>query len=385
MLVLFNELASIMAKSTLFILSFCIILISSCKKEEPAYEALIGNETEENIWKPVPSLQFGDKNILRARYAKNNIVLATATNLVLLDDSLKPKQSFKTEYNSNALLVKPYISDKAVIYASSSPTKQLHIFSLASSVTQYDFDISTFDTAIKNLAFVGREVPVCINNSGKMLVVATEETRNASRYIRSGYIHFLIFQLELNNDVWIPKFEKQEVYIKDTAESFAVGSIAISNINTDGKDFYVSMRGNYYETLKVTENAEVSTAYTMYSSYFLPVKDSIHILGFNRFNVSWGYITNNIGYDVVDLNWQDLGFFRFAAIDNKVIAYYNHQMFLISLDRQVGKYYTVEIDNEGLPFLTSINDILVVDDDVFVATINGGYTKKLKDFFTPKK
>lgn len=373
-----------MVKEVLYILSFCAILISSCKKDAPIYEKSAENDVEENIWVPVSSLKFGDKNILRARHTDRYIALATATNLVLLNDSLEPEKSFKTEYNSHSLYVKPHISNKAVIYASSMPTKQLHIFSLANTVTQYDFDISTFDTTIKNLAFVGREVPVCINNNGKMLVVATEEPWNRSGHLRSGYIHFLIFQLELNNDVWIPKFEKQEIYIKDTSEAFAKTSISISNINTDGRDFYVSMRGNYNETLQVTENAEVSAAYPMYSSYFLPVKDSTHILGFNRFNISWGYITNNTGYNVVDLNWQDLGFFRFAAIDNKVIAYYNHQMFLISLDRKMGRYYTTEIDNKGLPFLTTINDILVVDDKVFIATINGAYTKKLENFFTPK-
>ena len=369
------------------LLMLLVLVFASCKKTEQPAKGKTPDVVDETVWQPFTPLQFEEKNIIRAHNFGKGIAVGTTKSLVFLSDSLKYKSSYSAGNNANNLAVNPYMDDRVAIYASMQQRTILNIYPLDNPVANYSFDLKTIDPQLSGI-YTSRELPICINKAGKMLVVCTKDSMVGNTLYPSGYMHMLFFDMKLNNGVLSPQFDKKVVYIKDTSLLNVKNWPPVISINTDGDNFYVALSGQYYETLKVSTNGDVSSAFPLNITYFIPTKDTIQILGFNnRFELNWGYMLNSFssGYNISNLGWYNGGWMRFTAIDNRIIGYQGHQMFLFVIDRGTGKYSIRELENKGIELYTQINSIVQIGDKVMVATINGAYTKKLKHFFDFKK
>ncbi len=370
------------------LVSIVTLLIISCKKEDT--QAPVQNEKQQDSieiveWQRKPLPIYLSKNIVKAQKISSGYAFISQFYIQILNDSFENVARSRANYTNGSIFYPPFINNDVVIFAEKSPTNKLHLFSLSTPFQYSNLDVSTIDTVLKNIAFSRVAVPVCVNNNGKMLVAATEEERQSTGNPRSGFIHFLLFQLELSNNVWVPKFEKQEIYIVDTAERFRTQSSEVMAINTINNDFYVSLRGGNFETLKVTEDGNISQAFPLDYAHFITIKDTTHILGLYGLDFGWGYSALGSKYNVLHLGKYISDYMRYAEVDGKVIGYIGDRVYLYALDWLSGRLFVSELENKGLPDRTFINSILVTGDEVLLATTEGAFTKKLNHFFEFKQ
>lgn len=369
-------------KVLLFLCLGCLLSIASCKRETIYYPV-----PQANVWKPLDAIKYDDKNVIALKATGNGLIVSAINTIAFLNDSLQHIASYPTGYNTAAVSVPPHIGNKVAVFANNTQRNLINIVPLDNPAAAYSFDLKTVAPDITGVYIYLRNVPVCTNNANKLLVVCTKDSLVNNTLYPSGYMHLLFFDLVQNNGVWVPQFDKRVVYIKNNTVAYTQSWPPISRINTDGKDFYISLQGRYYETVRVTENGDVYSAFPMNIAYFLPSKDTTQILGFDaNFDINWGYIVPNFsGYNVVNLGINNGGWMRFSMVNNRVIGYQQNQLFAFDLNRGTGQYKVTELENNGIEQLTSITGVELVGNTVVVGTVSGAYIKPLTQFFAPRK
>lgn len=90
-------------------------------------------------------------------------------------------------------------------------------------------------------------------------------------------------------------------------------------------------------------------------------------------------------------SWQSIQFvdsllhhINYLVLDQELIGYYKGQLFHFEIDPIEGLQKMEELKNDGIEN-HEITSISKLDDQVFVTTLSGVYSKSITDFFDPKE
>jgi hypothetical protein len=365
--------------------SISILYFISCKHEY--IETLPPVSATDTIWQSVSSVNY-DKIILKSGFATEKGLLLVGNNHFL-------------EMNQQEELVKSELISKEGIGLSrwNSPimTPQYFAYQVDSGYQNNTFTIrETANPKIKttiniskldtNYFYINSSVHPfgTINDKNQLILsIAYRKWQNSNRASYDNF--FLVLDLFKSTDSIGWRFNKL-IQVPDSRGFNDLQPARLEGIFPYEEGFYFL---SSYAHLKYvsTQTGASQTFFRFNGGSFLPIKDTLYLIGYGKGNVVSIYAKPNnsaewMGYNLTEFSGGFNGF-QFKNIGNQFITFWSNQLWHVTLSSDKKTFSIKEIQNTGLKG-ASIQDLCIFNDKIYLISGNGSYTKPIKTFFTYK-
>lgn len=328
-------------------------------------------QKEKEIWKEHPEVRYDQKILNTARVVGNKLYMAGAYHLLTFNENHQLERSVRL-HEAGHVNSKPTLGNNVVAFGDNNKNS-VTLYSLANPEVKLTIDISQHAPAgYRNESISYFNSSMAINENNQLLVKLFKDFQDRN-------LVYLIYSFEVTAQhitVQTPKLIQMPAPENDYTQS--------TNNCALGETFYSSVQRQ--GTYKISATGEIEKLADVRFAYPVQLKDTLALVGHNfNWNVQYQILpTNQSTWQGYETNFQEDGFMRFWGINHQCLGTYNVQMIHFQMDFKRGKYTLKEIDNEGLAPLMQVENILVFKDLVYITTLNGVFTKPLKDFFTYK-
>jgi hypothetical protein len=234
------------------------------------------------------------------------------------------------------------------------------------------FTMPSFDSDFVNFDFTHYSFGECIaiNSLNQVLIPY------AAKVGSSNQTKLLLLRIKstANENPEFPSLSISTQQVLTFNDQFAHTTYGLYAVNDH---FYITQ---YNSSYRINSDGEITSISVPWAMNMFEFEGTIYAIGY--YNNKLYYSTDN-GYtwtESIQLNTQ-FNLVLYTKIDNRMVAYYNHQLFEIIPSHT--SITAVELDNDGLQG-RKITSVSIFDGNVYVTTLSGVYRKKFEDFFKEK-